>query len=239
MDKTRMMVWYALAFSCFLVSYPTIFYAKYLHRVKKYAQRDWFADIVISRISRVIFYMTGSRVKVIGQENVPEDRAVIFVSNHQGHMDSVIIQGFIKKPKGFVSIKAYENFPIVGSWMTYMGSVFLDKDDTRQTLVNINQAVENLNRGQSMVVFPEGKLSDGEQTLDFERGWLRLVTKSNVPIVPVTIKNSYKILSYNGRAMHPALVECIISKPIEAFDLKRRDEQAFLVNLRETIVSQI
>ncbi len=52
-----------------------------------------------------------------------------------------------------------------------------------------------------MVVFPEGKLNDGAQTFNFERGWLRMVTNSGVPIVPIAIKNSYKIISYNGKAI--------------------------------------
>lgn len=239
MDQTRMLIWYVLAFSCLLFTYPAILCAKYLHHIKNYAKRDWYANIVLAYICRVFFYLSGSRVKVIGKENIPKDKAVIFASNHQGHMDGIIIQGFIKKTKGFVSIKEIGEFPILGSWMKYVDSVFVDREDTRQTLLSIDQAIDNLNRGQSMVVFPEGRLNDGEQTFDFERGWLRLVTNSGVPIVPITIKNSYKILSYNGRAMRPSRVECIVSKPIETFGLKRSDEKAFLSRLRATIMAHI
>ena len=138
-----------------------------------------------------------------------------------------------------MSIKKIGEFPILGSWMKYVDSVFVDREDTRQTLLSIDQAIDNLNRGQSMVVFPEGKINDGVQTFDFERGWLRMVTNSGVPIVPITIKNSYKILSYNGRAMRPSRVECIISKPIETLGLKRSDEKAFLGSLRATIMAHI
>ena len=194
---------------------------------------------VVSLILRLMFYMSGSRIKLSGKENIPKDKPVIFVSNHQGHMDSVIIQGFIKKPKGFVAIKEYGDFPIVGTWMRHMGSVFVDRNNSRQTCININKAVDNLNRGQSMVVFPEGKLNDGAQTFAFERGWLRLAAKSGVPIVPITIKGSHKILSYNGKNMWPAKVECIISEPIENYAIKRDGGQAFLEDLRNTISKHI
>lgn len=236
MARTRMLVWYALTILFLVFSYPTIFYARYLHYVQKYARRDWFANIVLSRMARLIFYMSGSRIKLIGKENIPKDEPVIFVSNHQGHLDSIIIQGFIRKPKGFVSIKEYERLPILGSWMTYTGSVFIDRGNLRQTFLTMNQAIDNLNRGQSMVVFPEGKLNDGIRTFEFERGWLRLATKSGVPIVPITIKGSYKILSYNGRRMRPSRIECIISKPIRNYDLRRENEREFIDNLRSIIM---
>ena len=239
MDQTRMIIWYVLGFSCLLITYPAILYAKYLHQIKSYDKRDKYANVMLAFICRVFFYLSGSRVKVVGKENIPKNKAVIFASNHQGHLDGVIIQGFIKKTKGFVSLKEFGEFPILGSWMRYVDSVFVNREDTRQTLLSMAQAVVNLNRGQSMVVFPEGKLNDGAQTFNFERGWLRMVTNSGVPIVPITIKNSYKILSYNGRAMRPSKVECIISKPIETFGLKRSDEKTFLSRLRATIMEYI
>ena len=239
MARARMITWYILSFILFLLSYPFVLYAAYLHYCKKYAQRDRFSNLVVSLISRLMFHMSGSTITLTGKKNIPKDQPVIFVSNHQGHMDSVIIQAFIRKPKGFVSILAYRQFPIVGSWMKYMGSVFVDRSDSRQTCLNINKAVDNLNRGQSMVVFPEGKLNDGVQTFAFERGWLRLAAKSGVPIVPITIKGSHKILSYNGKTMRPARVECIISEPIKNYAIKRDSDSAFLDDLRHTISKHI
>jgi 1-acyl-sn-glycerol-3-phosphate acyltransferase len=187
----------------------------------------------------MMFYISGSKIRLRGQEIIPKNRAVIFVSNHQGHMDSVIIQGFIRQPKGFVAIKEYGEFPIVGSWMTYMGSVFVDRNDIRKTFLNMNVSLDNLKRGQSMVVFPEGKLNDGTQTFAFERGWLRLATKTGAPIVPITIKGSHHILSYNGKTMRPSQVECTISSPIETDQLKKKDEQTFLNELREVIIKHL
>ncbi len=239
MARARMITWYALSFLSLLFSYPAIFYAMYLHHNKKYAQRDRFANWVMTLITRLMFYLSGSKIRLTGKENIPKNRPVIFVSNHQGHMDSVIIQAFIKKPKGFVAIKEYREFPIIGLWMEYMGSVFVDRDNVRQTFQNMNDALDNLRRGQSMVVFPEGKLNDGAQTFAFERGWLRLATKSGVPIVPITITGSHKILSYNGRTMRPNQIKCTISSPIDTYHIKRTDEQAFLNELRGIIIKNL
>ena len=235
MKRIRMIVWFALFWTSLVVTYPSIFRAKYYHYKSKFDKREKFANLFVFYLAKIMFYLSGSRLKLTGVENIPLDRSVVFVSNHQGHMDSIIIQGFIKKPKGFVSIKEFEKVPILGAWMKYMGSVFIDRGNSRQSLECMNQAVENLDRGLSMVVFPEGKFNDGEETLKFEKGWLRMAIKSGAPIVPITISNSYKILSYNGKSLGPARVDCIVSKPIETGNIRREDEKEFLIKLRSII----
>ncbi|MEX1376151.1 MAG: lysophospholipid acyltransferase family protein [Eubacteriales bacterium] len=238
MARVRAVAWYGAAIICLVVSYPSIFLARYLNYRGSYARRNWYANIVVSRLARVIFYMTGSRIKIEGREKIPTTPC-LFVSNHQGHLDSVIIQGFIKKPKGFVSITQYERVPILGSWMQHMGSVFIDRNDIRQTFMTINKAADIIGTGHSMVVFPEGKMNDGGETFDFQKGWLKMVRQNKIPVVPVTIKGSYKILSYNGRSMKPARIECYISEPMPTEHLTKSDEEQFLNDLRQTILSKL
>jgi 1-acyl-sn-glycerol-3-phosphate acyltransferase len=239
MARTRILIWYFAVWSYFVLTYPVILLARYLHNSGRLAQRDALAYIMMIPFARLTFYMSGSRLKITGKENIPKNRPVVFVSNHQGHMDSLIIHGFIRRPKGFVTITKFQKTPILRTWMKYMGCVFLDKSDIRQSLGCINQAADNLKRGLSMVVFPEGKLNDGKETLKFEKGWLRLVTKSGVPVVPITLRNTYKALSYNGKGMHPTKIDCIISKPIETYNIDKANENEFMQNLRTTILAQL
>jgi 1-acyl-sn-glycerol-3-phosphate acyltransferase len=229
--------WYAMGWSYLVLTYPMIWRVRYLDWRARAAERDRLADRMTSRISRVLFYLTGSRVKITGLENVPEQGAVLFVSNHQGHMDSIIIHGFINKSKGFISIVEVLKIPILRTWMKYMRCVFVDRKDTRQSLTCINQGIEHLKSGQSMVVFPEGHLTDGVPLEDFKRGWLKLATKSGVPIVPVCVKNSYKILSKDGSSVRSAIVECVISKPVFAINLKKEEEAGFIEEVRASIIA--
>jgi len=239
MARVRAVAWYSVAIICLIVSYPGIFYARYLNLRGNHEKRNFYSNVVVSRIARVIFYMTGSRIKITGKHNIPKDSPCLFVSNHQGHLDSVIIQGFIKKPKGFVSISQYQRVPILGSWMHHMGSVFIDRGDIRKTFKTINEATDIISSGHSMVIFPEGKLNDGKETLDFQKGWLKMVRKNQIPVVPVTLKDSYKILSYNGKSMRPSRIECHISKPIFTEGLKKADEEEFLNTLRDIILEKL
>lgn len=239
MYRIRTIIWYATAWTYLALTYPIILRVKYLHVHNKIKERDELANLIVLRCARLLFYISGSRLIISGQENIPKDGPVLFVSNHQGHVDSLVLQAFIDKPKGFITIKEYQKAPILRTWMKYMGCVFIDRKDIKQSLLCINEAINNLNNGHSMVVFPEGKLNDGGETLEFKKGWLRLATKSGVPVVPITLKNTYKVLSYNGRRVSPAKVECIISKPMETHNLTKADKSDFVEKVKEVITKNL
>ena len=228
--------WYATSYSYLVLTYPIIWVLWYLGCRGKEQARDRLADSVSSSLSRSLFHLTGSSVHITGLENIPAEGAVIFAGNHQGHMDSLVLHGFIPKPMGFVSITAALDYPIIRTWLKYMKSVFVDREDPRQSLSCIYQAVAYLREGRSMAVFPEGKLNDGGITDEFRRGWLKLATKSGMPIVPVCLEGSYRALSKDGKRVGATTVECRILPPVSAKNLKKENEVQFLKDLRATIV---
>lgn len=239
MSRIRMICWYACGWGYLALSTPMLLRANYLYK-RCHAEKNYnLSDFIMRRFAKLLFCVTGSKITLVGEENIPKDRAVLFVSNHQGHMDSLVIQGYIKKPKGYVTILAYQKAPILGKWMKYIGCVFLDRQDKRKSLNAINEAIQNLKNGRSMVVFPEGKLSDGSEILEFEKGWLRLAKKSGVPIVPVTLKDTYKIISYSGKKMYSAKVQCIISEPVETQNIKREEEKEFVQQIKNIILAKL
>ena len=235
----RTMFWYASGWTYLVTTLPMLWRAKYLQQHNRQNELDRLAERMTVRICRVLFYLTGSRLDITGLENVPESGAVLFVSNHQGHMDSLVIHGFIPKPKGFISIVEVLKIPILSTWMRYIHCVFLDRKDPRQSASCINQAVEQLKQGHSMIVFPEGKLSDDGPANPFQKGWLRLATRSGVPIIPVCIKGSSQALSKDGKRVRPATVQCVILKPVQTDQLLKNDESDFIEALRADILAQI
>jgi 1-acyl-sn-glycerol-3-phosphate acyltransferase len=235
----RTFFWYTLGWSYFVITMPLLLRVKYLDKRGRFVERDKLANAFSMHVSRVLFKLTGSKLKLIGEENLPKDKPVLFVSNHQGHMDSVIIHGFINIPKGFVSIIEVKKFPILRSWMYYSKCIFLDRNDPRQILECINMGIQFLKQGHSMVIFPEGKLSEGLETDEFKNGSLRLALKAGVPIIPITIKGSYKIMSKLGRDIKPAYVECFISKPIEKKNVDKSGEKDLLDQVRNAIIEKL
>lgn len=235
----RKTLWYGLGWIFLVLTVPLLWLAEFYERQGRLNQRDRLAERMTVKICRVLISLTGSTVQIEGLENVPTQGAVLFVSNHQGHLDSLVIHGYINKPKGFVSIVEILKIPFISHWMKCIQSAFIDRNDPRQATVAVSQAVETLKSGHSMVVFPEGKLSDGSQVGDFNKGWLRLATKSGVPIVPISIDGTYKAFAKDGKTIRPADIRCVVAPPVSTANLSKADEMDFVDNLKQIIVRNI
>lgn len=98
--------------------------------------------------------------------------------------------------------------------MKELQCVFIDRSNRRAAIKVIEDGVNSLKRGQSMVIFPEGTRSKGGPIVPFKSGSLRLGTRAEVPIVPVTINGTYLMLEANDGKMKQADVSLTIGKPL-------------------------
>ncbi|SCY01604.1 lysophospholipid acyltransferase family protein [Alkaliphilus peptidifermentans] len=202
-------------------------------RVKYFIKKDEiqkkrdFTQNLAHNWAKKLVLLTGSNVEVLGLENIP-DGPVLFVSNHQGNFDIPILLSSLPKSISFVAKIELKKLPIINRWMEFLECVFIDRKDLRQSLRAITKAIEVLKSGQSMVIFPEGTRSKGSQLQPFKPGSLKMATKANVPIIPVTIKGSYKIMEANNNKITPAKVQVIISEPIYVDNIEKSTDLTVL-----------
>ncbi len=180
---------------------------------------------------------SGSQIIVHNAENIPTDTNVLFVSNHQSNFDIPIFMSRVGIPKGFLAKIELKKLPGIRTWMELMGCVFMDRNDMKQSLTSIIEGINLLKSGRSMVVFPEGTRSKQPEMGEFKPGSFKLATKSKVPIVPVTIDGSYKIMEMNHNKIKPAVVNIYIHPPILTSSLTK-DQQATLAEDVKKIIQQ-
>ena len=187
---------------------------------------------------KALVLVSGSKIEVEGADLVPRDRAVLFVSNHQSYFDIPLLLGFIPGAKGFIAKIELAKIPIVNIWMKKMHSLLLDRENLRKSLLTMRQAIEILKDGHSLVIFPEGTRSKGGPVAAFKRGSLSIAEKAKVPVVPVSISGTYKILEGNkGFKIRPAIVKVHISEPIYPWELPAGADLAAIV--RERILNDM
>lgn len=235
----RTMIWYTLGWIYMFITLPALLRVKYLEKRGRVEERDRFACKFSMSLARGLFFLTGSSITVKGIENIPVGQPVLFVSNHQSHMDSAIIHGFIKLPKGFIADKEVKNIPILSTWMKYMKCIFIDRDDIRHNVHSMEESVRLLREGHSMVIYPEGSLDEGIQLGNFKRGCIKLAVKAGVPIVPVTIINSFRVMNKDGSKIRAASVQCVISQPVHAATLKDNVESMMIRKIIEIIAENL
>lgn len=216
----RTMIWFIYFWLYLIFVLPVLMKVKKLDKQNRIKERDDLVFKTVQNWARSLVNLAGTKINVIGEENIPKNEAVVFVSNHQGNFDIPILLGYLNKHKAFIAKKEITKMPIISTWMKYMNCVFMDREDIRQSLQSINQGIEYIKEGYSMVIFPEGTRSIDGQLGEFKPGSLRLASKSGAPIVPITIKGSNKIMGKNSFIIKPADVDVIISAPIYPTSVK-------------------
>ena len=121
------------------------------------------------------------------------DSPVLYVGNHQGDMDILLIMSELGDLYSIVAKKETKKVPIVAQWMANADCIFMDRGNPRQTLESIKRAQELLENGRSVVIFPEGTRSKGADMNEFKPGALRCAVKAKVPIIPFAIDGTYKV----------------------------------------------
>ncbi|WP_261176916.1 1-acyl-sn-glycerol-3-phosphate acyltransferase [Anaerobacillus sp. CMMVII] len=161
------------------------------------------------------------------------------VSNHQGNFDIPILLGFLERPIGFISKVEVKKLPIVRDWMVYMNCVFLDRQDRRQAIKAINQGAENIKKGTSIVIFPEGTRSKGMEMNPFKSGSFKLAQKAEATIVPIAINGSYRIMEKNGNRIKPAKVTVTILPNIQPEVYQQKDLKELALEVHELINNEV
>ncbi len=186
--------------------------------------------------ARFLLLVAGTRVEVTGLENVPRQEPVLFVANHQSDFDIPVLLGCINKPKGFLAKIELAKIPVLKSWMDKMDCVFINRSDLRQSLKAINACADVLKAGQSVVIFPEGTRSKSPVMGSFKKGSLRVIEKSSVPVIPVTINGTYRLFEANGYRVKPGKVNIVLSPPI--FFEKGKDEKVSAEEVLRSIIAE-
>ena len=192
--------------------------------------REWMGDLL---------KLAGCTVSVEGIENVPDDRAVLFVSNHQSNFDIPLMLTQIPGKKGFIAKIETLKLPIVRDWMRYMNCVFMDRSDIRKQVKSITEGVQILKSGHSMVLFPEGTRSPDGALLEFKPGGMKLATKSGVPIVPVAINGSMNLMKKGTLIITPAHVTIKIAPCIEMTEEMNRETVKLNDHVKSIIESML
>ena len=210
-----------------------------LNRQGNIAGRDAYAHSIARRWAQKGLSMNGSSIQVSGIENVPQTGGLLFVANHQSNFDIPILVGHVPRDKGFIAKLELLKVPSFGRWMKYIGCIFIDRNDARQSLNTINEAAERIKAGHSLVIFPEGTRSADGVVGVFKAGSLRLAMKSGVPIVPVSISGSKEIMPKGSSIIKSASVNVIISPPLMHEEFEGMDSRQIAEKVRNIIVSNM
>ncbi|WP_339626477.1 lysophospholipid acyltransferase family protein [uncultured Maribacter sp.] len=183
----------------------------------------------------------GTTYKFTNNYDLPTNRPLIIVTNHQSMYDIPPLIWYMRKhhPK-FVSKKELgKGIPSVSFNLVHGGSVLIDRNDGKSAIMEIGKLgtyIEKHNR--SAVIFPEGTRSRDGHPKPFKPMGLKMLLKKapSALIVPISINNSWKLVRFGQFPMGlGAKVSIDVQQPIE----NNGDLDALIVQIEASVTNGV
>lgn len=187
--------------------------------------------------ARIILKICGVKIKLQGIEQIDFSRSYIYVSNHASQFDIPAVVAGIPDQIRIVYKKELEKIPIFG-WGLKYGKTYISIDRGRgqDAIQSLEDAANKIRNGASVLLFGEGTRSADGKLQQFKRGPFNLAMRAGVPIVPVAINGSYKILPKHSFRIRPGTITLVLSSPIKPPENEGKEAE---LNLRDEVRAAI
>lgn len=185
--------------------------------------------------ARLLCQFSGSPVKITGLENILQDRAQIFVANHQSFFDIFALSGYLPVQMRWVAKASLFRIPFVGWAMQAAGYISVDRSNKKKAYQSFVATVEKVKQGYSVVIFPEGTRSEDGTIGPFKKGSHLLAVRAKAPMVPVTVIGTGDIIKKNSLVITPGPIHIVISPPVYTDSSSTKEGESLLEEIRETI----
>ncbi len=118
---------------------------------------------------------------------------VLFVSNHLGYLDILILQSAVRGR--FIAKAEVRKWPVIGRLADLFGCFFCDRDRPFASYRLLPDICESLRQGVNVLLFPEGTTGNGDRKLPFKGMFFEAAVRTGKPVVPLRIE----YLSLDGK----------------------------------------
>lgn len=209
----------------FLICSIPLFFIEWIIGKFNMPLKDKSSLAIVNWAFRIVIRIAGVRLTVIGEENVPKDEPVLYVANHRSYFDILLTYTRVPRPTGYIAKKEMLKVPLLSIWMKYLHCQFLDRENIKEGLKTILEAISLVKKGISICIFPEGTRNKVDEMMPFKEGSLKIAEKSGCPIVPMAITNSAEIFENHIPKLKRANVVLEYGKPFYIKDLDKEDQK--------------
>ncbi len=189
------------------------------------------------KITTAGLWLAGIKVEVRGRENIDPAGTYIFMCNHVSNLDPPILIPKLPRRSSVLVKKELFRIPLLGPAMRLASLVPVDRGNREAAIGSVHTGVKVLKAGIHMMVFPEGTRSRDGRLLPFKKGPFYLALESGVPIVPVTITGTRKLMPKGSAVIHPGTAVLTFHPPLNTVHFESRE--ALMEAVRQAIESAL
>jgi 1-acyl-sn-glycerol-3-phosphate acyltransferase len=177
----------------------------------------------------------GVKVDVRGLESFDTKATYIYMCNHVSNLDPSIVVPMIPRRTSVMVKKELFRIPLLSKAMTMASFVPVDRSNREAAIASIQRATDVMRSGVNMTVFPEGTRSPDGKLLPFKKGPFHLSMESGVPVLPMTIFGTEKMMPKKTWKIGKGRATLIFHPPMSPKDFSDREE--FTKAVRDKIAS--
>lgn len=157
-------------------------------------------------VARSFFFCAGIRVSVAGVQHLPAGPCVV-VANHASYLDGVLLKGTLPARFSFVIKKEVSRVPLAGLLLRRIGSEFVDRFNRHAGGIDARRIIKAADSGQALAFFPEGTFIAQPGVGKFHTGAFVIAARARLPVVPVAIRGTRRILPSGAALPRPGRIE--------------------------------
>jgi 1-acyl-sn-glycerol-3-phosphate acyltransferase len=186
--------------------------------------------------SKVLYAAFRVRVVHRGFEQIDPQRSYVFMPNHTSIADPLAMAITIPQPFHCVFKKELARIPVFGWALLSLGQIMVDRENTEQARAALAEAVSGLSGNNSILIFPEGKVSHDGQLLPLKKGGFHLAIQTGLPIVPVRIEGARKVCPPGGSGhFHKGVISVQVFPPVMVRGKTETDIPALVEKVRDCL----
>ena len=181
-------------------------------------------DLATSLFAQVGGVIGDVDVRVVGERHLWWHRPAVFFINHQSSLIDLLVTSTVLRG-GFTAVAKAEaaDIPVIGQLLTMADFAFIDRSSSTQARDALQEALDRLKSGTSIVISPEGTRSLTPRVGRLKKGGFHLAMQAGVPIVPIVIRNAGELMWRNARTARTGTVEVVVHEPIPTTGWTKQD----------------
>lgn len=233
----RFIITFGYLFLYLTLTAPVILTERLICRILGKRPSDVWAWKNIRHLFGACHLLSGCHITYKGSEKLPKDTPLYYVGNHSSYFDIIFSFNGFSGPTGYVAKKELDRFSL-GVWMRQISCVFIDRKDPKSAVEMVKSCVDNLNRGVSMCIFPEGTRSkDPDNIKEFHNGSFKPAIRAGKPIIPMAITGTRDVWENHFPTVKATNVIIEFGDPIYPGELSKEELKSIGEIVRSRVVA--
>lgn len=182
--------------------------------------------------------LSGVRIRTRNLERAFAVQPAVYVANHVSNLEPPALFGVLPRV-AFLLKRELGQIPLLGYVMKLGSFIYVDRRDKDSRHKALEQGVETLRKGVSLMIFPEGTRSPDGKLLPFRPGPFTMAIEAEAAVTPVTVLGARELMRKGSMAIKPGVITLVFHEPIPTRGMTPGDRSMLMDRVRAAIRSAL